>query len=30
MHSIWRRYLPWIWLFWAMVGLIVLVIDALA
>lgn len=22
MHRIWRRYLPWIWLFWAVVGVV--------
>lgn len=27
MHSFWRRYLPWIWLFWLVVGLILLIAD---
>lgn len=27
MHRFWRRYLPWIWLFWAVVGVIMLIAD---
>jgi len=25
MHRFWRRYLPWIWLFWLVVGLVMLI-----
>lgn len=28
MHRFWRRYLPWLWLFWLIVGLVLLVADS--
>lgn len=28
MRRFWRRYLPWIWLFWLAVGLILLIADS--
>lgn len=27
MHRFWRRYLPWVWLFWAVVGVVYAVVD---
>lgn len=28
-YRFWRRYLPWVWLFWAVVGVVYLIFDSL-